>query len=437
MIFYGPSRFAAAVSFVAAWASAEIGGPAEATGAELTPQQLAAGVADRRDVVVFPPEVKPGPRPVVQVATRVAASEDVLNGVLANPNAYRAALPALVRADAIDHAIDGRRREPERARKPEGGNGRREAGQRKLAWELEVPLFNLKGTALLTRTPEGVELRLLDGDFAPGSIRFRVAPIENGRSLLTAEAQLDVRSAGWLLRRIARHNPWAETAMTATATVVLARAVAEQAEARAAGQGGTAPRPSAPIAPPPAHLLDGKPLGSTDLARSGAAVLAWVHRGATGRLAWASVAVPVPREPRVLEAELDQPAVWQVVPGWKRVRARAGERQAGRRVFDFEVTDGLPLIDLDARWRGTAPPVRATVVEGSTKGAVLGWDVLDAARGAPRSVAVLSLHPHLDEAGFVERRLIAAEPLLEHGLSVALAYVYAAAVRASLAQAAR
>jgi|GEM_PF-6044695 len=42
------------------------------------------------------------------------------------------------------------------------------------------------------------------------------------------------------------------------------------------------------------------------------------------------------------------------------------------------------------------------------------------------------MHPRLDAAGFVERRLIAAEPLLEHGLGIALAYVDAAAMAESL-----
>jgi hypothetical protein len=47
------------------------------------------------------------------------------------------------------------------------------------------------------------------------------------------------------------------------------------------------------------------------------------------------------------------------------------------------------------------------------------------------------MHPRLDAAGFVERRLIAAEPLLEHGLGIALAYVDAAAMAESLEQLSR
>ena len=38
------------------------------------------------------------------------------------------------------------------------------------------------------------------------------------------------------------------------------------------------------------------------------------------------------------------------------------------------------------------------------------------------------MHPHLDAAGFVERRLIAAEALLEHALAAAMTYVNAVAV---------
>src|SRR6185503_7245144 len=98
----------------------------------------------------------------------------------------------------------------------------------------------------------------------------------------------------------------------------------------------------------------------------------------------------------------------------------------------IEVNDNVALVDLDAVWSvSTSLPTRATVVEGDIRGAVLGWDVQPTER-ADQSLAILSMHPRLDCAGFVERRLIAAEPLLEHALAVALTYVDAAAMAASL-----
>ena len=38
-------------------------------------------------------------------------------------------------------------------------------------------------------------------------------------------------------------------------------------------------------------------------------------------------------------------------------------------------------------------------------------------------MAVFSFHPRLETAGYIPRKFIAAEPLLEHGLSLGLGYV--------------
>jgi hypothetical protein len=56
----------------------------------------------------------------------------------------------------------------------------------------------------------------------------------------------------------------------------------------------------------------------------------------------------------------------------------------------------------------------------------MGWDLLPAGSGAAAGpVAVFSTHPRVDRTGYLPRRLIEAEPLLEHGLSLGLAYVNA------------
>jgi hypothetical protein len=77
--------------------------------------------------------------------------------------------------------------------------------------------------------------------------------------------------------------------------------------------------------------------------------------------------------------------------------------------------------------------VRATAVEGDTRGAVFAWEVWPG-DGPNSALAVFSMHPRLDAAGFVERKLIAAEPLLEHALALALSYVDAAATADDLAR---
>ena len=88
----------------------------------------------------------------------------------------------------------------------------------------------------------------------------------------------------------------------------------------------------------------------------------------------------------------------------------------------------MPFVDFDALWLvATGPPFRAVAIGGDGRGAVLGWDVLETPARAG-AMAVFSLHPRLEKAGYIPRKFIEAEPLLEQGLSLALAYVDAVAM---------
>ena len=47
-------------------------------------------------------------------------------------------------------------------------------------------------------------------------------------------------------------------------------------------------------------------------------------------------------------------------------------------------------------------------------------------------MAVFSLHPRLETSGYIPRKFIEAEPLLEHGLSLGVAYVDAVSLLRTL-----
>ncbi|MEO7668433.1 MAG: hypothetical protein ABIW57_03785 [Polyangia bacterium] len=399
------------------------------------PAAFAPFLSADTDLVLLPAARRPPARPVVVAATRVAARANEVATVFLTPALLRQALPALVRAEVIATRPGPR---------PEGWP------DRLLAWEVEVPLFNLKGKAWLQQRPDGAELTLVEGAFAPGNIRFRVAPAGNNSAaaaVLTTELQLEVRSSNWIFRKVARHDPWAETAMTAAMGWVVTRAVGLRAEAPP----GAAPaRPRVPIQPPAATALDGTPLAGPALAAlRGTGLLASVRRATNGRLAWTSVATPVPTTGAADSAagRLAVPENWLVFPGWKSVKRRPAPAAGagGRSALLIEVKDDVSLVDLDAVW-AVEPglPVRATVVDGETRGGVLAWQILSQGRSKDESpgstsadsatgLAVLSMHPRLDAAGFIERRLVAAEPLLEHALALALTYVDAAAMADDLA----
>ncbi len=365
---------------------------------------VAALPADRATdvVLVDQPSVPDAPR--VRAATRVAASPPVIKDVLLDPAHYRALIPALIRGDL---------------ERPNGGPP-------VVDWELEVPLFNLSGRIALLNRPDGVTFQLLDGDFAPGRLIFTVAANPAGGTTLFLDALLDVKRSSWLLRRIIKRSPVGEPAVLAAAAYVALRAVALRAEHPGAR---FALRPGAPPAPPPDWSPDPRPLLTEALAPLRArGVVALVARAPSERLAGVATAITVGAPAPAVDARLRDPAVWRAFPGWAKVlRVTPGPAGPGA-----VVEDDLPLVDCDATWTALAGDgPRWVATAGATHGARLGWTVGPAA-GGTAAVAALSLYPRLEATGSVGRNFVSAEPLLEQGLALALAFADVAGVKAAL-----
>jgi hypothetical protein len=197
-------------------------------------------------------------------------------------------------------------------------------------------------------------------------------------------------------------------------------------------------RPRAPPSPPPLAAIDGRLLAERWLAsaNTGAVALGLVKRAPSGRLSMVSIAVATRLPAATAGAALGAPESWRAFPGWKhveRVAAAPGtsEGRASVSAVDVDVRDNFPFVDFDARWRlWPGPPARAQAISGDGRGAIFGWDVLGTTPPRmPASAAVLSMYPRIEALGYVPRKFIAAEPLLEHGLALALAYADALAAR--------
>ena len=346
------------------------------------------------DAVVFDP-----PRAgaaTLRMAARVRASVDGVMAVLKDPSAYRRAVPAFVRADVL----------------------RTEGADRLLAWELEIPLWNLAGKLWMRARPDGVELELAEGDMTPGKLRLRALPggsRPDSDTVLVIEGAVNMRQANWVTRRLAARDPLAEPAMTATAVFVLLRALALEA-----GGGGTR-WPRGPMRAPPAEQLQAADLAgrmAVSPGRAGSA-LAVVRTRGDGRLDVVQVALASPLDAATLQARLSEVQRWRGLPGWKSVAAK----DAGGGKSVWEVDSSFPFVDFDAEWtvRETRP-LRLSADGGDWRGPVMGWDVAGKGSGA---TAALSLHPRLELTGYLPRKLIEAEPLLEQGLALGLAYVNA------------
>ncbi|HEY2899773.1 MAG TPA: hypothetical protein VGL59_04290 [Polyangia bacterium] len=308
------------------------------------------------------------------VATLVAAGPAVVEAVLRTPAAYLQAIPSLARADVV-------RRRP----RPGGGE------DLLVDWELEIPLFNLRGKLWVGGDGPRIVMDLVEGNFAPGQLVFTWAPAGSGQTVVALRAHVNGQEGGWVIKRVAARSPHAGAAINAAAAYVAARAMAALAEYP---RDAVARRPRAPPSPPALAALNGRPLAERLLASegAGAAALGLVKRASSGRLAMVSIAVPTRRAAASVAAAVGAPESWRAFPGWKHVdRVPAGPDAGGS--IDVDVRDNFPFVDFDARWRlWPGPPPRAQATSGSGRGAVFGWDVVDSA--PPRlaaTAAVLSL----------------------------------------------
>jgi hypothetical protein len=356
-----------------------------------------------------------GPRPVhVLVATKVAASPEKLRQVLTDATSYRKSMPAFRRTDVVSR----------RARDPG-------VTDVEIAWELEVPAWNLTGKLWLRPQPGGVDLELVEGDFAPGLFHLRAIPSRPGpahkgggagkmeRCLLSIDGHADLGHANWATRRLVRRSPLVEPAMTASALYVMLRALAGLAES------GTSGRPAGDMAGADISTLQGSSTARVaDTFAMQPQVLAVVRRRGDGRLARVEVAVPLATAPEDASGKSLHPESFRGLPGWKKVTPVHSPVCRGEAGMCWSVEANLPFFSLGGTWKILPQPWRARMVAGDTKGAVLGLDFLPGP-GRERTTLVVSQHPRLDQAGFLPRKLIEAEPFLEHGLSLALTIVEA------------
>jgi hypothetical protein len=362
-------------------------------------------------VVVGDPQ---GTRPVrVLLATRVSVPAEKVRRMLADAASYASAMPSFRRVDVVS---------------------RRERGpgviDLELAWELEVPLWNLKGKLWLRPRPDGVDLELGQGDFAPGVFHITAREDKSGRTVLAMEGFANVRDANWATRRLARRSPLAEPAITVAATYVLLKALALQAER------GRYARPSAAMTAPDVSTLDGVPVGMVaDSFAKPDEVVAAVRSRSDGRLLRVEVAVQAASPAAAVSGRSTRPEIFRALPGWRKIVpvSEKPDECKDRAALCWDVNTNLPFFTLDGIWKIWPRPWRARAVDGDGKDAVMALDAIPA-KIPDRAIVVLSAHPRMDKAGYVARKLIAAEPLLEHGLTLALTLVDVIALGTALAR---
>jgi hypothetical protein len=286
-----------------------------------------------------------------------------------------------------------------------------------VVWELEVPLWNLDGKLWLQPTPTGADIVPMQGDFAPGLVRLSALPESAGTTLLTLEASANLRDVNWITRRILSRSAAAEPAMAAAAFYVVLRALRLQAERTGAEDARRHPV-AAPL-PPGLGELDADRLGRLAGSQPPALVAA-IRSRADGRLHMVQVLALSRLAPEKVTSLVAQAQTWQSLPGWHEVASAKPDDEC-RGPVCWKVDASLPLLDLDATWKVTSAPWRAQAVAGDCQGAVMGLDVFPGKSAA--SAVVLSIYPRLEKVGYVARKSIESEPLLEHGLALGLGLI--------------
>jgi hypothetical protein len=335
-----------------------------------------------------------------RMATRVAAPVTRVRNLLLDLATYRSALPSLRHL-----AFEG------------SGPGTKGSPEGMVAWELEVPLWNLDGNLWLQPTPAGADIVLMHGDFAPGLVRFSAWPEPSGTTLLSMEASANLRDVNWITRRMINRSAVAEPAMAAAAFYVVLRALRLQAERP--GAQDPQRHPTAAPSPPGLQELDAGRLGRLAGSKP-PTLLAAVRSRSDGRLAVVQVLALSRLAVDAASALAHQPQTWQALPGWRKVTSsRPDDECAGPTCWKVE--SALPLLDLDATWKVTTTPWRALAVAGDCKGAVMALEVFPSRSAA--SALVLSIYPRLEKVGYVARKSIESEPLMEHGLALGLGLI--------------
>jgi hypothetical protein len=338
-----------------------------------------------------------GARPVrAQVAGRVKAPVATVRAALSSVATYKSAVPSFRKVDVLST--------------PSTPTGDRQD----VAWELEVPMWNLEGRLQLHPRSDGVDLVLYQGDLSPGRFAITAHPDSDTRTLLLIEAHANVKDANYVVRKITSRSPLGEPAILVAAAYVLHQALTIQLEK------GRPDRPTTAMATAPLPDLLGQNLAVAAQAFSSEKTLAiWVRNRPDGRLSFVSGAFPSKATVAQVSARAPTVATFKTVLGWKDTTPEKGKLPECRDATAtcLVVDSNLPFFDLDATWKLWGGQFRAKAVDENLKGAAMALDAIPHGSG---SMIALSQSMGLHKSGFFARKLIAAEPLLEQGLAIAL-----------------
>ncbi|MEM7676696.1 MAG: SRPBCC family protein [Myxococcota bacterium] len=370
--------------------------------AELLPKETIAQLC-KRGMVALIERYPDGQSRQVVLFARFEGPPEPIYRALMNVEAYPKYLNTI---DAID--VIGRRN-----------------GLTVFSWTLDLPFFALNGTRMQRgQPPHIVESKGRTGHLRGSRERWELFPVEGG-TLIAFYRALDIETGGFLLRTLVDLEPSTEAGANLSSGFIHLRGL----EHFLAGRTLQA-SPKARTGPVhdliPLDLAKGSELASLQplLAHGQLAVIESFDDGALRQVALIGAAKTSAEKLHHVVSDAERYP--EFMPNISRQKVTA--QPDGRRQLEWTIKTPVSSMSGKALMSVGPSTVDVNAVEGDVKRARIHWRFVSTAED--RSIALYYTYSDIRSASWVTRRLLKAEPLLEHGMVAAAGMVALSAMTA-------
>ena len=309
---------------------------------------------------------------------------------------------------------------------PEAKIVRRNGPTASYEWELGLLVLTFRGVrAMRGKRPNLIQVRGVSGHFESAREAWELYPLDGGRRTLVAlYRSVDVREGGLILKAAVKLEPSLDHGMNLAAAFVFLR------DMRAHVEKLPPVKPSAKGPIPAFRMFNGTSDATVSAVRGllDHGELALIESNGDGSLRQVTVLAIVRAPKTKLQAVVHAPEKWpEFIPN---LTAQEVTRETDKRmVLDYELD--VPLINIEGKSRLTIEPdgsVEMVAVSGDIKRARWRWEFHDLGEAA--SVPFHYAYSDVTETSWIIEKLVAKEPLFEHGIAVAASTVAVRAMKA-------
>lgn len=294
-------------------------------------------------------------------------------------------------------------------------------------WELDVPIFNLKGVrGMRGRRPDLIEVRGISGNFRESKERWELYPLDGGKKTLAVfYRSVDVQSAGLIVKTMVSLEPSMEHGLNLAAGFVFIRDIRRRIERlpepkTAGGKGAV----------PPFRVLALGP-GGFDLGQMSKLLaygpLALIESNDDGSLRQVAMLTWVDATKAKLGDIVRAPAKYpEFIPNLTKQKVTEESKNHLRLEYELEV----PMVNIQGVSQMTIEPdgsVDVIAVGGDIKRGRWRWEFSEQGKG---TVPIHYAYSDVGETSWFVKKLIEKQPLFEHGIVVAASTVAMTAMKA-------